>query len=127
MTKKNTNLKPMDLSAEAIRPLIQKQLRNSAWHYDVKGRVFDMKVFPRYPIPLERCLSAPEVLDWIMQVAGKSWANERLISDLVLTLRFYLQPQATLCSFGVDTGPIPLERAAQLAEELARFVGEESF
>jgi hypothetical protein len=28
-----------------------------------------------YEVDLERCLSSPEVLDWIAQVAGKGWPD----------------------------------------------------
>ena len=36
-----------------------------------------------YWIDLERCCSPSQVLDWIMQVANKSWADDETLASLV--------------------------------------------
>jgi hypothetical protein len=59
-----------------------------------------------YDIPLDRCRTSAAVLDWIFQIAEKSWATPRIIAGLIHALDYYLYPQATLCSFGVERGPI---------------------
>jgi hypothetical protein len=41
-----------------------------------------------------------ETLDWIAQVAGKSWATDRIIADLVCALGDMLDLQANMCSMG---------------------------
>jgi hypothetical protein len=53
-----------------------------------------------YYIDLERCLTSAQVLDWIMQVAGKRWATSAVLAGLVRALAFVLHPQQNLCSWG---------------------------
>jgi hypothetical protein len=53
-----------------------------------------------YEIDLEECLTPAAVLDWICQVAGKSWADDETLACLVRALDDILTPQATLCSWG---------------------------
>ena len=53
-----------------------------------------------YWIDLERCCSPSQVLDWIIQVANKSWADDEILASLVRALDYALRPQATLCSHG---------------------------
>lgn len=50
----------------------------------------------RYEIDLERCLTAFNVIDWICQVAGKIWADDRTLAGLVRAFRYYLNPQGRL-------------------------------
>ena len=59
-----------------------------------------------YEIDLERCRTSAQVLDWIMQVASKIWATDAVIAGLVRALNDVLDPQATLCSFGQERGPL---------------------
>jgi PleD family two-component response regulator len=42
------------------------------------------------------------VLDWIMQVAKKSWADDEILASLVQALGYVLRPQATLCRLGKE-------------------------
>jgi hypothetical protein len=53
-----------------------------------------------YEIDLDRCRTSAEVLDWIFQVHGKTWATPRIMSDLLDAFHDLLDPQACLCSFG---------------------------
>jgi hypothetical protein len=55
-----------------------------------------------YPIDLERFTRSTEMLDMIMQVAGKSWATDKCLAGLVHALDHLLHPQAYLCSGGTD-------------------------
>ncbi len=55
-----------------------------------------------YEIDLERCNSSAEVLDWIVQIAKKTWATDAIVADLVRTLDRLLDLQGNLCSFGMD-------------------------
>jgi hypothetical protein len=59
-----------------------------------------------YEIDLERCRTSAEVLDWIVQVSSKSWASDATVGELVRALADVLDPQATLCSFGRERGPL---------------------
>jgi hypothetical protein len=56
----------------------------------------------RYWVDLERCLSSAQVLDWIAQVAGKSWATDEVLAGLVRALNDVLYLQGHLCGWGVD-------------------------
>ena len=46
--------------------------------------------------------SSAQVLDWIFQMAGKSWVASQDLGDLVHALEDLIDPQANLCSFGTD-------------------------
>lgn len=63
----------------------------------------------RYAIDLDRCTTSAEVLDWIIQVAGKSWATDCVLASLIRALQYYLHPQQTLCSGGNEQGPIDVK------------------
>lgn len=63
----------------------------------------------RYWIPLRRCRSSAEVLDWICQIAGKAWADDATVGRMVRVIVEALDPQATLCSFGAERGPIDVD------------------
>jgi hypothetical protein len=59
----------------------------------------------RYGIDLETCVSSAEVLDWICQIADKTWGDDdgthdQIVSGLVDALIQLLHPQANLCSWG---------------------------
>ncbi|HEY1277151.1 MAG TPA: hypothetical protein VGF25_19755 [Thermoleophilaceae bacterium] len=57
-----------------------------------------------YEVDLERCRTAGEVLDWILQIAGKVWAEEdpRVVTGLVHALDAVLGGQGALCPFGAS-------------------------
>ncbi len=65
-----------------------------------------------YDIDLERCRTSAQVLDWIMQVSKKSWATDLVIASLVRMLDEILDPQGSMCSFGIERGPINVEAFA---------------
>ena len=52
-----------------------------------------------YDVSLGRCLSPEAVLDWIVQVAKKSWADHATVGALVEALNDLLDVQAMLCPF----------------------------
>jgi hypothetical protein len=56
----------------------------------------------RYWVDLERCCSSAQVLDWLAQVAGKSWATDEVLAGLVRALNDVLYLQANVCSWGID-------------------------
>lgn len=72
------------------------------WRLDPEVRV----LYPtgpghyRYEVDLDRCRTSAEVLDWICQIAGKTWADDATIAGLVRALNDLLTPQAHLCSSG---------------------------
>lgn len=74
-----------------------------------------------YEVDLERCRTSAETLDWVAQVAGKSWATDTIIADLVRALDDRLDLQANMCSMGksktVNVKKIVRGRAVQPVEE----------
>jgi hypothetical protein len=55
-----------------------------------------------YEVDLEECTTSAEMLDWIMQVAGKSWATPEIVAGLVQAFADILDPQRHLCSGGAS-------------------------
>jgi hypothetical protein len=55
-----------------------------------------------YEIDLERCCTSAQVLDWIFQVSIKGPISVQDVHDMIEALRFIVNPQATLCSGGVE-------------------------
>jgi len=72
-------------------------------HRNEKGQV-------DYQVALEQCTTSAQVLDWIMQVLGKTWATDATVAGLVRQLDRLLRPQKTLCSRGVERGPIDVRK-----------------
>ena len=80
------------------------------WSFDKKSQCLVLNALneegPReYYIDLEQCTTSAQVLDWIMQVVSKG-PSDRVLAWLVRDLNRMLSPQATLCSFGIEKGPI---------------------
>jgi hypothetical protein len=75
------------------------------WHLDRKWRVLYVEEPSgyRYEVDLDHCLSSAEVLDWLCQIAGKTWADDATLAGLVRAIDDVLRPQARLCSSGRDT------------------------
>jgi hypothetical protein len=73
------------------------------WKYDEKVKTLT-HVVEGYEVDLNRCQNSPEALDWIAQVAGKSWATPAVIGGLVLALDEVLNLQGSLCGSGVEHG-----------------------
>jgi len=74
-----------------------------------EGRVF-------YYVPLERVTNSESALDWIMQVARKRWATDRILGtfvkamDAAVEARYGKPIQGVLCSLamgGAAGQPIP--------------------
>ncbi|WP_276137307.1 hypothetical protein [Rhodococcus sp. T2V] len=58
----------------------------------------------RYSIDLRSCVTSAEVLDWIAQIAGKTWGEDpTVLAGLVVALDELLDFQGTLCSRGKST------------------------
>jgi hypothetical protein len=54
-----------------------------------------------YEVDLERCLDSAQVLDWLAQVAGKTWATPEVLAGLVHALDDVLALQTNLCGSGI--------------------------
>lgn len=110
-----------------FRPLKGKQMPHSnthslhplrwgEWELDREQLVLVNHAAYGYRVHLEECTSSAEVLDWIMQIANKSWGTHVCLGSLVDALNALLRPQANLC-FGGEDKQITSERVIELVSE----------
>jgi len=92
------------------------------WIYDPSNLTlrYREKTPDAYEIDLEICTTSAEVLDWIFQVRSKMHVGPIEISDLLRALKAIIDPQATLCSWGKERGPILVNREG-IAKRLRQF------
>jgi hypothetical protein len=55
-----------------------------------------------YEIDIEAIRRSSQLLDWIYQVGGKTWATARVTKDLINAFDSIFHPQQNLCSGGGD-------------------------
>lgn len=70
------------------------------WRLDAERLV--LVFIDGYEIDIETINSSAEMLDWIFQIHRKVWATPQVMADLVQALKDIFDPQANLCSFGID-------------------------
>jgi hypothetical protein len=87
----------------AIEERRERRRLNRIWHHDSRHRTITYRPL-QYEIDLDRCTTSAAVLDWICQIANKTWATDTVLAALVRQLNALLEPQANLCSFGVECG-----------------------
>jgi hypothetical protein len=63
-----------------------------------------------YEVNLDECNTSAGALDWIAQVAGKTWATNDDLANLVRALDDILDFQASLCGQGNEHGPIDVKK-----------------
>ena len=82
----------------------------TSWTFETETAALTLYIEGRwtYEVDLERCRTSAQVLDWIMQVASKQWSTDAIVASLVRAINDLLAPQATLCSFGIERGPLPI-------------------
>lgn len=72
-----------------------------------------------YEVDLYRCRTSAEVLDWIIQINDKEWANSKVIvAGLIAAIRTVLNPQGTLCGFG-NSKSLTVEQIHEYARNVA--------
>lgn len=70
------------------------------WHLDGNQRLLFVTDPYRYEVDLDDCHTSAQVLDWICQVAGKTWADDAILAGLVRAIDDVLYPAENLCSGG---------------------------
>ncbi len=55
-----------------------------------------------YQFPIDELTDSAHALDWIYQIAAKSWADDRVIAGLIRAIHDIHDPQANICSFRAD-------------------------
>lgn len=106
------DLKPVDF-ADVLRQMAAKRNRTKWGNWIYHPGNFTLECQDErgfiYEIDLDRCRTSAEVLDWIFQVQGKTWATAEIVKYLLEALDDLLTPQGTLCSFGVSSTINPRE------------------
>ena len=70
-----------------------------------------------YRVDLDRMDTSAEMLDWIFQIYGKPWGGGiAALLGFVTAVDDVLNPQANLCSHGVDRPFTPERLRARVAE-----------
>jgi len=72
------------------------------WNFNESNLTLNFNEWPGYQINLERCATSAQVLDWIAQIAQKTWATPEIVGALVKALDRCLDLQGNLCGCGVD-------------------------
>ncbi len=67
----------------------------------------------QYEVDLDECKTAADVLDWIMQVRGKTGIDDKDLADLIHALDDILSIQANLCPGGENRTVDPRTLAKQ--------------
>ena len=95
-------------SAEELAELIHdRETRTEwgAWRYRADNLTLELSDDAGrylYYLDLEHFKTSAEMLDMIFQVAGKTWATDKIIADMIHALDDLLAPQANLCSSGMN-------------------------
>lgn len=88
------------------------------WTLDAERYVLE---FDGYEVDLEEMRTSAEALDWIFQVAGKSWASDKVLAGLIFAIEGLLHPQETLCSGGASKSLTQAEIRARVDERAGLF------
>ena len=88
-----------------LRALMERRIRSDwgPWVLETSTRVLALYSDHGdylYEIDLDGCTTPAVVLDWLCQVAGKTWATDDVLAGLVRALDDVLHPQANLCGSG---------------------------
>lgn len=78
----------------------------NVWRHDegLGELVYDLGRGCEYRVELADCGEGLAVLDWILQVSHKAWANDQVLADLVRGLDRILDPQRTMCGGAMRAG-----------------------
>ena len=71
------------------------------WVHDKKAKTIENKQFS-YWIDLDCCRTSAEVLDWIIQISKKTWADDECLANLVRCLDEVLDLQGNYCGGGTE-------------------------
>jgi hypothetical protein len=86
--------------------------RLGPWKIDPKTLVIEHDGAKHYGVDMEEMTDSAGTLDWIMQLAKKTWISAADLGILVRLIDQVLEPQAGMCSMGVDGTIDPVQRVA---------------
>jgi len=73
----------------------------TCWLWNGKNRTLT-NIKRGYEVDFEQMRTSAECLDWVFQIYAKTWADPKTISELLAAIRFYINPQSNLCSYGCE-------------------------
>lgn len=77
---------------------LRQRARWGDWRYNPNS--FTLTYLPHgYEVNLEECTDSAHVLDWIAQIASKTWGT-KAVGSFVLALNELLYLQHNVCGFG---------------------------
>ena len=80
--------------ASSIQPRAHLRDWNRWIHQESTGElVWEVSKRYRYHVDLDQCTTREEVLDWICQIAGKTWATDACLAGFVRALIDLVQPR----------------------------------
>lgn len=82
------------------------------WKFDPRRLVITHAAMPAYEVDVESMKTSAGMLDWIFHVRKKPWVKPVDMEPFVRLLDIVIDPQATLCSFGTEQGPIDVRSVA---------------
>lgn len=85
---------------DLAKRIIEGERQFGNWTFDPTAQTLEHA--GGYWVPLNEMVTSANTLDYIFQIAGKSWASEEDIGYFIALLAATIDPQATLCSFGKD-------------------------
>jgi hypothetical protein len=80
-------------------------MRWGNWGLDPEGLVLGIQGSlegEMYLIPLVKCNSSEEILDWIIRFRQKPWASGQDLCDLIAALDDILDLEENFCGSGID-------------------------
>lgn len=97
-----TDGKPLFISASELQKRkVPARTRWGPWRRSGQYLVTEAGGY-EYAISLSTCTSSAQVLDWIAQIAMKTWASDAVVAELVRALDDLLHLQGRLCGSGQD-------------------------
>lgn len=107
----------MEINLLSRKELDPKPTRFGDWKLNPKRMTLTLtwtQDRPRtYTIELQECKTSAELLDWIFQISRKPWISGKQLADMLRALQVILDPQATLCSCGIEHGPKDIKKLIQ--------------
>jgi hypothetical protein len=92
------------------------------WEFDGTYLEYD-----GYYIDVRTMTTSAQVLNWLCQIQGKSWATDAVLAGLLRAVDDLLHPQATLCGMGehktIDNPLLAIERLKAVEYSHWQFTG----
>jgi hypothetical protein len=84
----------------------KKNTRWGRWRLRKKTNVLLLYVDRRvqYLVDLDQMKTSAQCLDWIFQASNKVWMTTEDRGNLIEAIQELIDPQATLCSWGIERG-----------------------